>query len=43
VTGDSGTLLTLRVTTPKHVSGEHTLTITLANGKSGKANYSIKK
>ncbi|MGC2173888.1 MAG: IPT/TIG domain-containing protein [Acidimicrobiales bacterium] len=43
VTKDTGTLLTLRVTTRAHVSGEHTFTITLANGKSGKANYSIKK
>ncbi len=43
VAKDSGTLLTLRVFTKKGVSGEHTLTITLANGKSAKANYSIKK
>jgi hypothetical protein len=43
VVKDSGRLLTLRVTTKAHVSGEHTFTITLANGKSGRANYSIRK
>jgi len=43
VTGDSGTLLTLRVWTKAGVSGTHTFTVTLANGKSGKANYSIVK
>jgi hypothetical protein len=43
VTADHGTSLTLHVWTKKGISGEHTFTITLANGKSGKANYSIKK
>jgi len=43
VTKDTGKLLTIRVTTKAGVAGEHTFTITLANGKSGKANYSIKK
>jgi hypothetical protein len=40
---DSGTLLTLRVWTKAHIAGEHTFTIRLANGKSVKANYAIKK
>ncbi|MGA7834063.1 MAG: IPT/TIG domain-containing protein [Acidimicrobiales bacterium] len=43
VAADHGTSLTLRVTTKKGVAGEHTFTITLANGKSAKANYAIKK
>ena len=43
VTKDTGHLLYITVKTPKGVSGEHTFTITLANGKSGRANYSIKK
>jgi hypothetical protein len=43
VTKDTGKVLTVRVTTKKGVRGEHTLTVRLANGKSGKANYSIKK
>ncbi len=43
VTADHGTSLTLHVWTKKGIAGEHTFTITLANGKSGKANYSIKK
>ena len=40
---DNGTLLTIRVTTKAGVAGEHTFTVTEANGKSGKANYAIKK
>jgi hypothetical protein len=43
VAHDSGKLLTVHVTTKAGVSGEHTFTVTLANGKSGKVNYSIKK
>jgi hypothetical protein len=43
VSKDTGKLLTVRVTTKKGVSGEHTFTIRLADGKSGKANDSIKK
>jgi len=40
---DTGTLLTILVTTKTGVSGEYTFTITLANGKSGKKNYAVKK
>ncbi len=43
VTKDTGKSLTVRVWTKKGISGEHTLTVHLASGKSGKANYSIKK
>ena len=43
VSKDSGKLLTIRVTTKAGISGEHTFTIKLANGKSAKANYDIKK
>jgi hypothetical protein len=42
VTKDSGTLITVRVTSKAGVTGEHTFTVTLANGKSAKRNYSIK-
>jgi hypothetical protein len=42
VSHDSGKLLTVRITTPKTGKGEHTLTVTLASGKSGKVNYSTK-
>jgi hypothetical protein len=43
VTKDTGKSLTIRVWTKKGISGEHTLTIRLADGKTGKSNYSIKK
>ena len=44
VTKDSGHLLTIRVTTKAGTRpGEHTFTIRLANGKTGRANYKIKK
>jgi hypothetical protein len=43
VTKDTGKSLTVRVWTKKGISGEHTLTVHLANGKSGKANYKIVK
>jgi hypothetical protein len=43
VSKDSGKVLTIRVTTKAGISGEHTFTIKLANGKSAKANYDIKK
>jgi hypothetical protein len=44
VTKDSGTLLTVRVTaTASAKSGEHLLTVKLANGKSGKAGFNTKK
>jgi hypothetical protein len=40
VSHDSGSLLTVRVTvTSASARGEHTFTITLANGKSAKVNY----
>lgn len=42
VSHDSGKLLTVRITTPKTGKGEHTLTVTLSSGKSGKVNYSTK-
>jgi len=38
---DGGTSLTIRVWTPKRVSGERTFTVKLANGQSRKKNYSI--
>jgi hypothetical protein len=41
---DSGTVLTIRVTTKATVkAGEHELTVKLANGKSGKAGFDVKK
>jgi hypothetical protein len=41
---DSGTSLTIRVTTKATVkAGEHSLTVRLANGKSGKAGFDVKK
>jgi hypothetical protein len=43
VSHDTGKLLTVVVTTKMGVAGEHTFTVTEPNGKSGKANYSIKK
>ena len=44
VSKDSGKLLTVRVTVKAGSrTGEHTFTIRLANGKSAKANYSVKK
>jgi hypothetical protein len=43
VSGDTGKLLTIHVTTKKGVAGEHTFTVTLANGKSAKVNYKIVK
>jgi hypothetical protein len=43
VTGDSGKLLTVRVTTKAGLSGEHLLTVKLANGKAGKAGFDTKK
>jgi hypothetical protein len=43
VSHDTGKLLTIRVTTKKGVAGEHTFTVTLANGKSAKVNYKIVK
>jgi hypothetical protein len=43
VSKDTGKLLTIRVTTKAGIRGEHTFTIRLANGKTGKANYAIKK
>jgi len=43
VTKDTGKSLTVRVWTKKGISGEHTLTVHLASGKSGKANYKIVK
>ncbi|MFY9783234.1 MAG: hypothetical protein WAK12_06845, partial [Acidimicrobiales bacterium] len=43
VTGDSGSLLTIRVTAKKGLHGEHLLTVTLANHKSGKAGFNTKK
>jgi hypothetical protein len=42
VSHDSGKLLTVRITTPKTGKGEHTLTVTLSSGKSGKVNYATK-
>jgi hypothetical protein len=42
VSKDSGKLLTIRVTTKAGTRGEHTFTIRLANGKTGKANYAVK-
>jgi hypothetical protein len=43
VAKDNGRLLTVHVTTPASTkAGEHTLTVRLANGKSGKAGYNIK-
>jgi IPT/TIG domain len=42
VTGDSGSLLTIRVTAKKGLHGEHDLTVRLANGKSGKAGFNTK-
>jgi hypothetical protein len=42
VSKDTGHLLTIRVTTSKTTKkGTHTFTIRLANGKTGKANYSV--
>ncbi|HEV3188453.1 MAG TPA: IPT/TIG domain-containing protein [Acidimicrobiales bacterium] len=42
VSKDSGHLLTIRVTTSKTTKkGTHTFTIRLANGKTGRANYSV--
>lgn len=44
VSKDSGKVLTIRVTTKATTgAGEHTFTIRLANGKTGKANYAVKK
>lgn len=44
VVKDSGKLLTIHVTTKAgSKAGEHTFTIRLANGKSAKANYAVKK
>jgi large repetitive protein len=43
VSKDTGKVLTIHVTTKKGVAGEHTFTIKLADGKSAKANYLIKK
>ncbi len=44
VTKDSGSALTVRVTASATAkSGEHSLTVTLANGKSGKAGFNTKK
>ncbi len=43
VTKDTGKVLTVRVWTKKGISGEHTFTIRLASGKTGKSNYAIKK
>ncbi len=43
VSGDTGKALTVHVTTKAGQSGWHTFTVTLANGKSGKVNYDIKK
>ena len=44
VSHDSGKLLTVRVTVKAGSrTGEHTFTIRLANGKTAKANYSVKK
>ena len=43
VTGDHGTLLTIRVTAKKGLHGEHLLTVKLADGKSGKAGFNTKK
>jgi large repetitive protein len=41
---DSGKVLTIRVTTKATVkAGEHELTVKLANGKSGKAGFDVKK
>ncbi|MGC2168561.1 MAG: hypothetical protein WA580_05610, partial [Acidimicrobiales bacterium] len=40
VTKDTGKVLTVRVWTKKGISGEHTFTIRLASGKTGKSNYS---
>jgi hypothetical protein len=42
VSHDNGHLLTIRVTTRAGQRGEHTFTIRLANGKTGRANYSIR-
>jgi hypothetical protein len=43
VSRDTGTLLTVRVTVSAHgAKGEHTFTITLANGKSCRVNYATK-
>jgi len=42
VSKDTGKLLTIRVTTKAGIRGEHTFTIRLANGKTGKANYAVK-
>jgi len=38
---DTGSLLTIRVSTKAGVHGVHTFTVTLANGKSGKKNYVV--
>jgi len=44
VVRDTGKVLTIHVTTKATTkAGTHTFTVTLANGKSGKANYSVKK
>jgi len=44
VTKDSGSVLTVRVTASASAkSGEHSLTVILANGKSGKAGFNTKK
>jgi len=44
VTKDNGKLLTVRVTTRAGTKARsYTFTVSLANGKSGKANYSVKK
>jgi hypothetical protein len=40
---DTGKVLTIHVTTKKGVAGEHTFTVTLANGHSAKVNYKIVK
>jgi hypothetical protein len=42
VTKDSGTVLTVKVTAKAGLKGEHTLTVKLANGKSGKAGFNTK-
>ena len=39
---DNGSALTVKIYTKAGVSGEHTLTVHLANGKSGKAGYNNK-
>ncbi|MGH3732180.1 MAG: beta strand repeat-containing protein [Acidimicrobiales bacterium] len=40
---DNGRLLTVKVTTRAGMHGEHVLTVRLANGKTGRAGYNIKK